>query len=168
MVVQNQQVKTGSFAARGTTAGGGGTYVRKLLSATQTDLYYQISFKVISQAANTVNVMKFRTAADGPILSVSVNNLGQLSYHNDVAGTSVNTTVVVSQGAWQTLEVHLTIADTASQIQTWYNGVQVSAMTRTDSFGINPIGRVQLGENTPALTYDFAFDDVTVSTAFIP
>jgi hypothetical protein len=44
----------------------------------------------------------------------------------------------------------------------------VSALSNTDAFGTTPIGRVQLGENTPGLTYDIALDDVTVSTAFIP
>ncbi len=59
------------------------------------------------------------------------------------------------------------IADTASQIEVWYNDAPVSDMTRTDAFGINPIGRIQLGENTPGQTYDIAFDDVAAATAYI-
>jgi hypothetical protein len=101
LIVQSQEVKTGSFAARETNAGGGATYANKLLAATQTDLYYKISFKMISQAANTVNLLKFRTAANTSLLSMSINNLGRLSYRNDVAGTSVNSTVAAGQGAWQ-------------------------------------------------------------------
>jgi calcineurin-like phosphoesterase family protein len=167
LVIQNQQVANGSFAARGTSAAGGATYVRKLLSASQTDLYYRILFKVMSQGANTVNLMKFRTVADTPILSISINNLGNLSYRNDLAATSVNSLVAVSPGSWQTLQVHVRIADTASQIEVWYNNVLVSILTRTDALGTNPIGVLQLGENTPALTYDIAFDDVAASTAFI-
>jgi Predicted solute binding protein len=161
--VQNQQVANGVFAARGTSAAGGATYARKLLAAPQTDLYYRILFNVISQGANTVNLMKFRTAADTAILSVSINNLGNLSYRNDLAGTSVNSAVSVSPGSWQTLQVHVRIADTASQIEVWYNNVLVSDLTRTDALGTNPIGVLQLGENTPALTYDIAFDDVVAS-----
>ena len=167
LVVQNQQVANGSFAARGTSAAGGATYARKLLSASQTDLYYRILFKVISQGANTVNLMKFRTSADTPILSVSINNLGNLSYRNDLTGTSVNSTTSVSSGSWQTLQVHVKIADTASQIEVWYNGTLVSGLTRMDALGTNPIGILQLGENTPALIYDFAFDDVAASLSFI-
>jgi hypothetical protein len=167
LIVQNQQVANGSFAARGTSVVGAATYVRKLLTTPQTDLYYRILFKVISQGANTVNLMKFRTAADTAILSVSINNLGNLSYRNDLAGTSVNSTVSVSQGAWQTLQVHVRIADTASQIEVWYNNALVSSLSRTDALGTNPIGVLQLGENTPALTYDMAFDDVTAALNFI-
>jgi calcineurin-like phosphoesterase family protein len=165
--VQNQKVANGSFAARGTSAAGGATYARKLLVAPQTDLYYRILFNVISQGANTVNLMKFRTAADTAILSVSINNLGNLSYRNDLAGTSVNSTVSVSPGSWQTLQVHVRIADTASQIEVWYNNTLVSILSRTDALGTNPIGVLQLGENTPALTYDIAFDDVVASLSSI-
>jgi hypothetical protein len=167
LVVQNQQVANGSFAARGTSIAGGATYARKLLSASQTDLYYHILFKVISQGANTVNLMKFRTAADTAILSVSINNLGNLSYRNDLAATSVNSLVAVSPGSWQTLQVHVRIADTASQIEVWYNNTLVSALSRTDALGTNPIGVLQLGENTPALTYDIAFDDVAATLSFM-
>jgi len=165
--VQSQQVASGSFAARGTSVAGGATYARKLLASPQTDLYYRILFKVISQGANTVNLMKFRTAADTAILSVSINNLGNLSYRNDLAGTSVNSTVGVSSGSWQTLQVHVRIADTSSQIEVWYNNALVSTLSRTDVFGTNPIGVLQLGENTPALTYDIAFDDVVASLSSI-
>ena len=167
LIVQSQQVASGSFAARGTSVAGGATYARKLLASPQTDLYYRILFKVISQGANTVNLMKFRTAADTAILSVSINNLGNLSYRNDLAGTSVNSTVGVSSGSWQTLQVHVRIADTSSQIEVWYNNALVSTLSRTDVFGTNPIGVLQLGENTPALTYDIAFDDVVASLSSI-
>ncbi|HLO34186.1 MAG TPA: DNRLRE domain-containing protein [Anaerolineales bacterium] len=167
LLVQNQQVATGSYAAQGTSAAGGATYARKLLAASQPDLYYRIRFKLLSQGANTVNLMKFRTPTDISILSISINNLGQLSYRNDLAGTSVNSTVSVSQGSWQTLQVHVRIADTASQIEVWYNDAPVAALSRAEPLGINPIGILQLGENTAALTYDIAFDDVIASLSFI-
>jgi hypothetical protein len=167
LVAQSQEVATGSYAARGTSAAGGATYARKLLSPSQSELYYRIRFKVISRSANTVNLLKFRTATDASILSVSINNLGNLSYRNDVAGTSVNSTAAVSAGSWQTLQVHVRIAGTASQIEVWYNGALVSALSRTEAFGTNPIGRLQLGENTSGLTYDIAFDDVAAALGFI-
>lgn len=163
LIVQNQDVASGNYAAQGTSAAGGATYARKSLTAPQTDLYYQIKFKVNSQASNTVNLLKFRTAANASILSVSVNNLGQLSYRNDVLGRSVNSTVNATQGSWHTLQVHVRIADTASQIEVWYDDVLVPALSRTEAFGTNPVGILQLGENTAGLTYNVAFDDVAVS-----
>jgi hypothetical protein len=98
---------------------------------------------------------------------VGINNLGQISYHNDITGASAASTVVVDKGIWQTLQVHLRIADTASQIEVWYNDALVGALSRTDSLGTNPIGRLQLGENTGGLTYDIAFDDVVAAISLI-
>ena len=167
LVVQAQEIFSGSYAARGTSNAGPATYARKQLAAPQNDLYYRIRFKSISQGTNNASLLKFRTATDASILSLGINNLGQLSYHNDVNGNSVNSTTVVSKGSWQTLQVHVTIANTASQIAVWYNDTLVGDMTRTDAFGTNPIGRLQLGENTPGLTYDIAFDDVTAALGFI-
>ena len=165
LIVQNQHVANGSYAARGTSAAGGATYTRKSLAVPQSDLYYRLQFKMISQGPNTVNLLKFRTATNASILSLSVNNLGQLSYRNDVAGRSVNSTVNVAQGSWHTLQVHVRIADTSSQIELWYDDVLVPALRRTESLGTNPIGILQLGENSSGLTYDIAFDDVAVSLA---
>jgi acid phosphatase type 7 len=169
LAVQNQQVATGAFAARETGVSlGGATYARKTLSAAQTDLYYSLKFKVISQGANTVTLLKFRTAADASLVGVSLNSSGRLIYLNDVTSTSTSSTLTPAQGVWHTLQVHVTIADTASQIQVWCDGAQVSALSKTDSFGTNPVGRIQLGENTSGRIYDVALDDVVVSTAFIP
>jgi len=167
LVVQNQQVASGNYAARGVgIAGGGATYARKQLSTSQSDVYYRIRFKVITQAS-TFNLMKFRTAANVSLLSVSINSFGQLSYRNDIAGTSWNSAVSVSPGNWQSLQVHVRIADTSSQTEVWYNDVLVPALSRTESLGTNPIGFLQLGENTAGLTYDIAFDDVVASLSFI-
>jgi hypothetical protein len=163
LIVQDQHVAIGSYAARGTSAGTGATYARKSLSVPQTDLYYRIWFKLISQGPYTINLLKFRTAANGSILSMSVNNKGQLSYRNDIAGRSINSTVSVTQGIWHTLQVRARIADAAGQIEVWYDDAPVPALSRTEAFGTNPIGILQLGENTPGLVYDVAFDDVTVS-----
>ena len=72
---------------------------RKRLVTSQSDLYYRIRFKVINQAANTVNLMKFRSATDAAILSVSINNVGRLSYRNDIAGTSLIVQSMLVKGA---------------------------------------------------------------------
>ena len=167
LVVQNQHVFGGAYAARGTSAAGGATYARKSLATPQNDLYYRIRFRVISQAANTFNLLKLRSAVNTPIMGLSINNAGRLSYRNDVAGRSINSTLSVSQGSWHTLQVHVRIADTAGRIEVWYDGAPVTALSQTEAFGTNPIGVLQLGENTPGLTYDVAFDDIAASTEFI-
>jgi acid phosphatase type 7 len=165
LIVQTQHVANGNYAAQGTSAATSATYARKSLTVPQSDLYYCLRFKVISQGSNTVNLLKFRTAANTSILSLSVNNVGQLSYRNDVVGKSFNSTVGVSLGSWHAIQAHVRIADTASQIEVWYDDVPVTALSRTESLGTNPIGILQLGENSSGLTYDIAFDDVSAFLA---
>jgi hypothetical protein len=52
-------------------------------------------------------------------------------------------------------------------VEIWYNGGLVNALSRTESLGTNPIGALQLGENTPGLIYDIAFDQVAASLNFM-
>jgi hypothetical protein len=167
--VQNQEAANGSFAVRaaGGTATPLGTYAFKTLASSQTNLYYRVRFKVTNQGPVTVNLLKLRSATNAPLWSVSINNLGQLSYRNDVRATSVNGGPQVAKGVWHSLEVHLQIAGSDSRTEVWLNGTLVSALSRTEDFGTNPVGRVQLGENTGSLSYDIAFDDVAVATSFI-
>jgi hypothetical protein len=160
LAVQRQDVASGSYAAQGTSQAGGATYARKSLAAPQIDLHYRIRFKLISQGTNTLNLMKLRTSSNASILSISINNLGNLSYRNDVAGASINSLVAVSPGNWHTLQVHARVADTMGQVEVWYDDVLVNALSRTEALGTNPVGILQLGENTSGLTYNIAFDDV--------
>jgi hypothetical protein len=167
LVVQNQEVASGNYAARGTSAAGPATYARKTLSIAQTDIYYAIRFKLISQGSNSIYLMKMRTAANGSIVGFSISSTGKLSYRNDMLGTTFTSATTVTKGSWQTFEAHLRIADISSQVEIWYNGTKLDDLSKTDSLGTNPIGILQLGENTSGLTYDIAFDDVSASLKFI-
>jgi hypothetical protein len=72
----------------------------------------------------------------------------------------------VSGGAWHELQVHLLVNGSSSQTDIWLDGVRIPALSRTDSFGTTPVGRVQLGD-TSGVPFDTVFDDVVVATSFI-
>jgi hypothetical protein len=163
LTVQQQQVFSGSWAARANSTGAA-TWAYKRLDATQTSLYYRIRFKLISQAS-TVNLLKFRTASGGSLLGVYVASNHRLSYRNDVSQQSVTSTTDVSTGVWHTLQVHVVVNGAASQTETWLDDVPVGQLSRTESLGPDPVGRIQLGENSTGRTYDVAFDDVVADTA---
>jgi hypothetical protein len=59
------------------------------------------------------------------------------------------------------------INGTNSQVEVWLDGIHIDALNKIEVLGTTPIGRVQLGDNTGARTYDVALDDVEVSTTFI-
>lgn len=166
LVVQGQDVSAGSFAARGTSMGTA-TYAYKQLGTETGEVYYRIRFKIVSQAANTVNLLKFRTAANGSILGVYVSSTGKLGYRNDVAGISSNSTTAVAPGVWHELQVRVRINSSTGETETWLDGVRIAALSKAESFGTSLIGKLQLGDTSSGRTYDAAFDDVKAGTAFI-
>jgi hypothetical protein len=98
---------------------------------------------------------------------VYVTSTGRLAYRNDIAAQSVTSQTSVATGTWHTLQVHVVVNGAASQTETWLDDVQISQLSRTESLGTDPIGRVQLGENSTGRTYDVAFDDIVADTAQI-
>jgi len=165
LVAQQQQVFSGSWAARATSTGAA-TWAYKRLDASQASLYYRIRFKVVSQASN-VNLLKFRTDSGVSLLGVYVASNGRLAYRNDVTAQSVTSPVGVSAGVWHTLQVHVVVNGAAGQTETWLDDVRIGQLSRTESLGTSPVGRIQLGENSTGRTYDVAFDTVVADTALI-
>jgi hypothetical protein len=166
--VQSTYVDSGAFAARATLTGSA-AYASKTLSAAQSDIYYRFRFKLLSRASSTTAYLgRLRTTSNGAILGVYVGTNGKLAYRNE--STSVNTTsnVVVDAGpnaSWHDLQVHLRLNGSASAVEIWFDGVLVT--TQADSFTATSVGRVQLGDNSSAKTFDAAFDDVIIDSHFI-
>ena len=165
LVVQQQEVFSGSWAARATTTGPASWAYRSLASP-QASLYYRIRFKIVSQST-TANLLKFRTATGTSLLGVYVGSNGKLAYRNDVAGQSTTSPTTVTTGAWHTLQVHIVVNGAAGQTETWLDGIQIPQLSKTESFGTTPVGRVQLGENSSGRVYDIAYDTVAVDTSSI-
>lgn len=166
LTVQQSQVDSGQYAARATSTSAA-TYARKTLPSTQRDLYYRVRFKIISQSANTVYLLRYRTAADASIIGLFVSGSGKLGYRNDVTGVSVSSTDV-TKGVWHEVQLRTLINGAAGATEVWYDGARVDALSRTESLGTADIGRVQLGENLSGTrSYDIAFDEVAVDGSFI-
>jgi len=164
LIVQQQVTYAGSWAARA-TATGAPAYAYKSLSTPLAELYYDGRFDAISQASTTnASLVRFRTASAGAILTILRRSDGKLAYYNEVTGV---TTVgpAVSAGAWHELEVHVLINGASSLIELWLDGTKISALSKTDSLGTTPVGRVYLGDPATGRTFDYAFDNQVVSNA---
>ena len=160
----------GSYAAEGASTGTV-AYARKTLPASQTSLYYRIRFKIVSPpSSGSLYLGRLLTGGGTSMLGVYVTNLGKLGFRNDVAGNSTTSTTAVGLlGAWHTLQVHVTVADPSSQVETWLDGAPVTDLTvNPGSLGANPITMIQVGENAANKTFDALFDDVAADTAAIP
>ncbi len=166
MVVESQIVAMGQYAARATGAGNA-AFARRQLGTPESDLYYRIRFYVLNRGRNGVNLLRFQTSTGVPILTFHISASGQLGYWNNLKRRNVNSLVTVRPYRWQTLQVHVHIAGSSSRIDTWYNNMPVTGLSRMEALGISPIGRVQLGEQRTGLTFDIVFDGVVVSLAYV-
>lgn len=166
LAIQNQHVKVGRYAVRGISRDRP-THAYKQLPETQSELYYSLWFKILSQGTNTVYLQRFRTSTNGSILGVYVSNTSKLGFRNDVTGTSTTGSTIVSPNTWHELQTRVQIDGSNSQIEIWLDGVRISTLSTTENLGATPIGRIQLGDNSRGRIYDIALDRVALSTQFI-
>ncbi len=167
LMVQQKDVYSGAYAARASSSGSSTSYASESLSTPQSDLHFNLWFKVLSQGNTSAYLQRFRTSTNGAIVGMFVSSSGKLAYHDDAASSTTTSTIVVSQNIWHQLQTYLKINGTSSQIEAWYDGTKVNALSKTDNFGTDPIGRIYIGDNQPSHIYNIAFDEIGINTGFI-
>jgi hypothetical protein len=167
LVAQGSLVHGGSFAVRGNTTTGR-TYAKKTLPATYTDGYARIYFYLASGYASQVNLLRFRAAADASLGYLYVSTAGTLGLRDDAGAVTKLSGTGVAADAWHALELHVTIAGTASSTEVWLDGTRITDLSLTgQNWGSNPIAAFQIGEVQTGRTYDVTFDDVAFGTGRI-
>ena len=158
------QAHGGTYGARATSgSGGAAAWAWQQLPSEQSNLDYQIWFKLLAQGPNVVDLLKLRTGSGAALLTVFASPTGVLGYQNNVTTLSTYSHTPISAGVWHKLELHVLVNGTSSQTQTWLDDQPVPDLTKSESLGTTPIGRIQLGENIGGRSYDVAFDDVLAS-----
>jgi hypothetical protein len=175
LTVESVDANTGTYAAESIGTGGANTaYAWKTLPSPLTNVYYELHFKVVTQSTN-VELLRFRSAVGAPggsanaILGAFVSSsTGRLGVRDDFAAVNVGTGgPVVTGGNWHTLQVHVNI--TTGQVEAWVDGSFTSALSGTSfNLGTDPVGIIQLGENSTGRTYDVRYDDAAVNTIPLP
>jgi len=156
IAAQQQVSYAGSWSARA-TATGAPAYAYESLSPTQPELYYDGRFDVVSQSTNA-SLVRFRTSSVGAILTILRRSDGRLAYYNEVTGvTTVGPTV--STGSWHELEVHVLVNGGSSLVEVWLDGNKLTTLSKTDSLGTTPVGRVYIGDPAGGRTFDSVFDN---------
>ena len=164
LVADSGQAHSGSFGARASSGpSGAAAWAYAQLSPEQSNLDYTLWFKLLAQGANVVDLLKLRTGSGAALLTMFASPTGVLGYQNNVTTVSTYSRTAISAGVWHKLELHTVINGAAGQTQTWLDDQPVTDLSKTESLGTTPIGRVQLGENIAGRSYDVAFDDVTVT-----
>ena len=176
ITVQQQEVYAGTNAARAISTGSTASYVSKTLNTSgYTDLYSSLRFKILSKSSTTsAYVERFRGGPTGgtAIAGVLISSTNKLGYRNDTGSGSSNTSgPTVTLGVWHQVQTHLHIDTTSpgtnGQIEIWYDGTLVSALSQTANFGTAPITGIRVGDSQATDVYDEVLDDVGVNTSFI-
>jgi acid phosphatase type 7 len=164
LVADSGQAHNGSFGARSSSgSSGAAAWAYAQLGSEQSNLDYTLWFKLLAQGANVVDLLKLRTAGGTALLTMFASPTGVLGYQNNITTISTYSRTAISPGVWHKLELHTVVNGAASQTETWLDDQPVADLTRTESLGTTPIGRIQLGENIAGRSYDVAFDDVNVA-----
>jgi hypothetical protein len=167
VVIQAGQGFAGSYGARAASAAGPGTYARTRLTTEQTDLDYRLRFKLVSRGANGVTLLKLRTTGSTSLFTVNVRSSGSLGTRNELAATTTNSGLAVDLNVWHELKLRAHLAGAGGQVEVWYNGSRVDALSKAEDLGTAPVAVLQLGENASGLTYDVVFDDVIADQAVV-
>ena len=170
LAAQQVNVFAGSWAAEATATGGSGAFAYKDLPQTETNLWYETRFNILSHTTN-VNLLRFRNnlMPHNPLATLFVSTTNKLGLRNDVTGvqtTSVTTSVTLN--TWHLAQVYVTINGTSSSTAVWLDGTPVASLSQAGiDLNTNPIGRLELGDPSTVHTFDVAFDNVVADTAFI-
>ena len=160
-----------TMVARANTATADPSYARQTIGDPQADLFAAMRVKIVSQdPASTVSLLKFRTASDDSLLTLSVDGSGLLGAHNDVVGAGHTSTQTVSPGEWHEIQAHIRVDSAnpaAGLLEIWYDGKLLKDLSMEQDFGTSPVGRFQLGEHASGQVYDFIFDDIVLDSSYI-
>ncbi|HET7830257.1 MAG TPA: Ig-like domain-containing protein [Candidatus Limnocylindrales bacterium] len=171
LVAEQADVFNGSWGASAVTTATSdpAKFAAKTLSPAMPDIYYRTWFKLNSHGSNSTDILRFRTAGNIALLSVSVTATDRLNVRNDTTSASeTDTSRTVTPGNWHSLQAHVTINGANSTVEVWLDGARVTAVTQTQSLGTAAVGIVQLGEPQASRVYDLTLDDAAVAAAFIP
>jgi hypothetical protein len=181
LTVESSNVLDPNYSAESISDGTAPSYAEKTLPSQQSNVYYELHFKIVSPpppvTGNSAYLGWFRTANPAPsglkaaaILGFFVSGTtGKLGLKNNITKTSLTNGPVVTDGLQHTLQVHVNI--TTGLVETWLDGNPVLNLTTTypsPGLGTDPVGIIQLGENSPNSPFDIVYDDVAVDTIPLP
>jgi hypothetical protein len=185
LTVESTNLLAGNYSAESISDGTTPSYAWKTLPSPQPNLYYELHFKIVSPPVSppppapgsSAYLGWFRTANPAPsgakagaILGFFVSGTnGKLGVRNNITKGSLTNGPVVTDGQEHTLQVHVNI--TTGLVETSLDGNPIANLTMTypaPGLGTDPVGTIQLGENTPSSPFDIVYDDVGVDTVPLP
>jgi chitodextrinase len=161
LLVQTTVVRSGRYAAQGSTTNGR-TYAKRTLPSLYTDAYARLHFNVRSLSTQT-SLLRFRTANDASVVGLFLTSAGRLGLRNDVSAATFVSAGSIASG-WHALELRAKINGSAGSTEVWLDGTRIDSLSRTTNMGMDPISRLQIGDVASGGTYNVVLDDVIFAT----
>ena len=166
-VVQSSIVKTGSYAAQlsETSNSGSLAYVRQTLASRQVDLTASGDFQVLQEGLVGGNVPFFRFFTSGGTRIITLyrqNVTGRIQV--GYGGSNFASSATLALNTWANLQLHVTIAGTASTVEVRLNGNLVYSRTNAN-LGTTAIASMQLGNETAAQKFTLVADNIVAQTS---
>ena len=86
---------------------------------------------------------------------------------NDAGALTTTSSTTVTKGVWHEVQMRVVIAGSSGRTDVWYDGTQLSTLSKAQNLGTTGVGRLQLGENANSKSYDIAFDEVVADRRFV-
>lgn len=132
----------------------------RVLGSTHAAVCQTMRVNLSSIGANSVDLMRLRTGADGPVARVYVNSSRILWIRSDASGQQLSSGRALPSG-WNSLQLCATVG-TQGSVTMSLNGA-VIAGPWSANIGTAPIGRVEIGDGA-SKTWTGNVDDVLVTS----
>ena len=117
-----------------------------------------MNVNVTTQGGTAIDLLRLRTAANGPVAKVFLNASGTLLVRSDVSGTQQSSSTAIGTG-WHELELCGTVG-AAGTWDLYRDGIKIVNAFAANT-GTTPVGMIQIGDNV-ARTMTLNFDHVRV------
>jgi acid phosphatase type 7 len=146
-----------------------GAWAYKTLTLSTEELTASLRVQMVSfSGTSPVNFLKLRSATGIAIAEVYITPAGFLGLRNNITGLATNSSIKPSLGVWHTVTLRAVMAGASSRLELSLNGAPVTGLQFTVDLGINPVGRVQVGESVSGRTADLVYDSVNVTGPIPP
>jgi hypothetical protein len=137
-------------------------WASKLLGTAVPSICMSERVNLTSIGANSVSLLRLRTAADAPLARAYLSPGRVLGMRSDVTGAQLATATTLPIGGWNVIELCGDIAG-GGRLSLYLNGALIGGPW-TQGLGSTPFGRVMLGDSE-SKTVTVNYDDVVVDIA---
>lgn len=154
---------TVSAGAASGVAPGKIAYLATGIAAAQPSVDFSCRVNLTRLDPSTKVVIMKLSHGDQGIVDLAVRPDGTMGLRNESTRTDWPYPLVLSAGAWHTIDLRLVVAGMTSTVQVSVDGVIVPRLTGQGAFGSAGVDRIQIGDTAGKKAYSIQWDDIRVT-----